>query len=127
MKMYHIRGAVLSLVLFSLFTCPCTCQTALKAYVQDDSDISVLNYTVLSTKNESTHVLYKLNTTSLKWFDGIYKYNTCFVIFTLFFILNITNTHLTIKTLFQVHQYGGMDWTFSFRMICVLISRFFSS
>lgn len=42
----------------------------LQSYINDNSDISVLNYTLLQTNYFFTHDVYILNVTSLKWFDG---------------------------------------------------------
>jgi len=44
--------------------------TPLEKFVFDDSDLDYVNYEVLSVSNTSTFTTYKLNATTLKWFDG---------------------------------------------------------
>ncbi len=45
-------------------------QGPLNAYLADNSDISVVNYTLLQTINSQSNTVYVLNFTSLKWFNG---------------------------------------------------------
>jgi hypothetical protein len=44
--------------------------TPLDKYVFDDDDLNYLNYEVMSIWNSSKYTTYKLNATTLKWFDG---------------------------------------------------------
>jgi hypothetical protein len=44
--------------------------TPLDDYVNDNSDIKVFKYMVMSIKKSYSLATYRLNVTSLKWFDG---------------------------------------------------------
>jgi hypothetical protein len=77
--------------------------TPLEKYVFDDSDLDYVNYEVLSIWNTSTYTTYKLNATTLKWFDGKHL-NSYFV--------NIDSSVISIlKKNYQIVLYGGMSST----------------
>jgi hypothetical protein len=43
-------------------------------YVHDDSDISCVKYVIKEVKSYGLYTTYRLNFTSLKWFDGSYYF-----------------------------------------------------
>lgn len=60
---------------FLLFVCfaflvSLTFATHLDDYVSDDEDISVVKHDLLETVTNGSITRYRLNITTLKWFDG---------------------------------------------------------
>jgi len=53
-----------------LFTQSSNCQNPLTDYVLDNSDISVVSYTIQQVTNNQTFTVYTFNVTSLQWFNG---------------------------------------------------------
>ncbi len=62
------------IVFVSLISVGCFLQliqtTPLDDYVYDNSDINCVKYVIKEVKSQGSYVTYRLNFTSLKWFDG---------------------------------------------------------
>lgn len=66
----HNSKVIVTLLLSVAFFLKLVYTTPLDDYVKDNSDISCVKHVVKEVKRQSGYVTYRLNFTSLKWFDG---------------------------------------------------------